>query len=95
MDLSTMLLVLVGVGGAEAGTLTFMVGGEQSHFDAAQQYLKAMGKNIVHCGDAGTGQVCKCVQYKRIMRGQTSLPEKQNVCHDILTKHTHLGHMVF
>lgn len=45
------------MGGAEAGTLTFMVGGSQDRFDAAQPFLKAMGKNIVHCGDVGTGQV--------------------------------------
>lgn len=45
------------MGGAEAGTLTFMVGGPQDRFDAAQPFLQAMGKNIVHCGDVGTGQV--------------------------------------
>lgn len=48
-----------GVGGAEAGTLTFMVGGAAADFDAAKPLLAAMGKNIVHCGAAGTGQVAK------------------------------------
>eukprot|EP00475_Leptophrys_vorax_P041661 TRINITY_DN7852_c0_g1_i1.p1 TRINITY_DN7852_c0_g1~~TRINITY_DN7852_c0_g1_i1.p1 ORF type:complete len:321 (-),score=71.43 TRINITY_DN7852_c0_g1_i1:581-1462(-) len=48
-----------GVGGAEKGTLTFMVGGEPQHFEEAKKYLEAMGKNIVHCGAAGTGQVAK------------------------------------
>jgi 3-hydroxyisobutyrate dehydrogenase len=49
-----------GVGGAEAGTLTFMVGApDQAVFDRAQQVLRMMGKNIVHCGGAGTGQVAK------------------------------------
>lgn len=48
-----------GVGGAEAGTLTFMVGGEALHFAAAEELLRHMGKNIVHCGDLGTGQVAK------------------------------------
>ena len=48
-----------GVGGAEAGTLTFMVGGETKDFDAAKPILQAMGKNIVHCGGAGNGQVAK------------------------------------
>lgn len=47
----------IGVGGAQAGTLTFMVGGPKDEFEAAKEYLKDMGKNIVHCGDAGTGQV--------------------------------------
>jgi 3-hydroxyisobutyrate dehydrogenase len=48
-----------GVGGAEAGTLTFMVGGEAKDFEAAKPVLQAMGKNIVHCGAAGNGQVAK------------------------------------
>jgi 3-hydroxyisobutyrate dehydrogenase len=46
-----------GVGGAEAGTLTFMVGGPE--YEAAKPLLGAMGKNIVHCGGPGTGQVAK------------------------------------
>jgi 3-hydroxyisobutyrate dehydrogenase len=48
-----------GVGGAEAGTLTFMVGGDAKDFDAARPVLQAMGKNIVHCGGIGNGQVAK------------------------------------
>jgi len=48
-----------GVAGAEAGTLTFMVGGEARDFEAAKPILQAMGKNVVHCGAAGNGQVAK------------------------------------
>ena len=48
-----------GVGGAEAGTLTFMVGGDAQDFETAKPILQAMGKNIVHCGAAGNGQVAK------------------------------------
>jgi 3-hydroxyisobutyrate dehydrogenase len=48
-----------GTGGAEAGTLTFMVGGAKDLFDRIAPILKHMGKNIVHCGAAGTGQVAK------------------------------------
>jgi 3-hydroxyisobutyrate dehydrogenase len=48
-----------GTGGATAGTLTFMVGGSLADFDRAQPILAAMGKNIVHGGDAGNGQVAK------------------------------------
>lgn len=48
-----------GTGGAIAGTLTFMVGGKIAHFDRAHSILSAMGKNIVHCGDSGNGQVAK------------------------------------
>lgn len=48
-----------GTAGAEAGTLTFMVGGEAKDFEAARPVLSAMGKNIVHCGGIGNGQVAK------------------------------------
>lgn len=48
-----------GTGGAAAGTLTFMVGGSKADFDHALPVLQAMGKNIVHCGPAGNGQVAK------------------------------------
>lgn len=48
-----------GVGGAEKGTLTFMVGGTREDYDAAKPILSAMGKNIVYCGDSGAGQVAK------------------------------------
>ena len=48
-----------GTGGAEAGTLTFMVGGDSQDFEKAKPILACMGKNIVHCGGAGNGQVAK------------------------------------
>jgi len=48
-----------GVGGAQAGTLTFMCGGSAPAFDKAKPVLEAMGKRIVHCGDAGAGQAAK------------------------------------
>lgn len=48
-----------GTAGAAAGTLTFMVGGEQADFERARPVLAAMGKNLVHCGGAGNGQVAK------------------------------------
>ncbi|AXL70891.1 3-hydroxyisobutyrate dehydrogenase [Pseudomonas aeruginosa] len=48
-----------GTGGALAGTLTFMAGGAPSAFERAQPILAAMGKNIVHCGGTGNGQVAK------------------------------------
>jgi 3-hydroxyisobutyrate dehydrogenase len=48
-----------GVGGAEKGTLTFMVGGDTKDFEVAKPILAAMGKNIVHCGGPGNGQVTK------------------------------------
>jgi 3-hydroxyisobutyrate dehydrogenase len=48
-----------GTGGAQAGTLTFMVGATVELFSQIQPILSSMGKNIVHCGDVGTGQVAK------------------------------------
>jgi 3-hydroxyisobutyrate dehydrogenase len=48
-----------GVGGAAAGTLTFMAGGGQAAFARAQSILKLMGSRIVHCGAAGAGQAAK------------------------------------
>jgi len=48
-----------GVGGAEAATLTFMVGGSDAAFAKALPILEAMGKTIVHAGGAGNGQAAK------------------------------------
>lgn len=48
-----------GTGGAANGTLTFMVGGAEEDFAKAQPILAAMGRNIVHCGGSGNGQVAK------------------------------------
>ncbi len=48
-----------GVGGAQAGTLTFMVGGPEAAFARAKPLLELMGKTIVHAGDAGNGQAAK------------------------------------
>ena len=48
-----------GVGGAHAGTLTFMVGGSVAAFAKAKPFLDQMGKTVVHAGGAGSGQVAK------------------------------------
>jgi 3-hydroxyisobutyrate dehydrogenase len=48
-----------GVGGAQGGTLTFMVGGSDAAFEAARPILESMGKTIVHAGGAGNGQAAK------------------------------------
>jgi 3-hydroxyisobutyrate dehydrogenase len=48
-----------GVGAAEAGTLTFMVGGGKAAFDRAKPILEGMGKTIVHAGPSGNGQAAK------------------------------------
>ena len=48
-----------GVAAAEAGTLSFMCGGEQDTFAKIKPLLEAMGKNIFHAGGAGAGQSAK------------------------------------
>jgi 3-hydroxyisobutyrate dehydrogenase len=48
-----------GVAGAEAASLTFMVGGEAEIFARAQPVLASMGRTIVHAGPAGNGQAAK------------------------------------
>lgn len=48
-----------GIGGAEAGTLTFMVGGPDEAFATALPLFNVMGKKAVHCGPAGNGQAAK------------------------------------
>lgn len=48
-----------GTGGAAAGTLTFIVGGEAGALERGRPVLEKMGKNIFHAGPAGAGQVAK------------------------------------
>jgi 3-hydroxyisobutyrate dehydrogenase len=48
-----------GVGGAKGATLTFMVGGSDEAFAKGEPILSAMGRRVVHCGDAGNGQAAK------------------------------------
>lgn len=48
-----------GVGGASAGTLTFMCGGSEEAFAKVSPLLKVMGQKAVHCGGAGNGQAAK------------------------------------
>ncbi|PKP94885.1 MAG: 3-hydroxyisobutyrate dehydrogenase [Alphaproteobacteria bacterium HGW-Alphaproteobacteria-14] len=48
-----------GIAAANAGTLTFMVGGTENAFKRAEPILAAMGKAVIHAGDAGNGQAAK------------------------------------
>ncbi|MCA8106548.1 MULTISPECIES: 3-hydroxyisobutyrate dehydrogenase [Burkholderia] len=48
-----------GTGGAQAGTLTFMVGADGPLFERIRPVLLDMGRNVVHCGGTGTGQIAK------------------------------------
>ncbi|TMM47304.1 3-hydroxyisobutyrate dehydrogenase [Qipengyuania marisflavi] len=48
-----------GIAAANSGTLTFMVGGTAKAFTRAEPVLQAMGKAVIHAGDAGNGQAAK------------------------------------
>ena len=48
-----------GVGGATAGTLTFMVGGSDAAFASVRPLFEVMGQKAVHCGGPGAGQAAK------------------------------------
>ena len=48
-----------GIAAADAGTLTFMVGGSDEAFEAARPYLEKMGKAVIHAGGPGAGQAAK------------------------------------
>ncbi len=56
-----------GTVGAEAGTLSIMVGGDEAAFDACQPIFAAMGKKITHMGPNGAGQTTKACN--QIMTG--------------------------
>ena len=48
-----------GVGGAQSGSLTFMVGGSAKAFEIGSPYFEIMGQKAVHCGEGGSGQAAK------------------------------------
>jgi 3-hydroxyisobutyrate dehydrogenase len=79
-----------GTGGALAGTLTFMAGGTTEAFTTAEPILAAMGKRIVYCGKAGSGQAAKICNNMLLgisMIGVCeafALGEKLGLCHQAL-----------
>jgi 3-hydroxyisobutyrate dehydrogenase len=79
-----------GVMGAEAGTLTFMVGGTAEGVARAEPVLAAMGKRIVHCGAAGAGQAVKLCNNMMLAATMTVtceafvLAEKLGISHQVL-----------
>ncbi len=48
-----------GVGGAEAGTLTLMIGGDEADLDSVRPVLDIISGRLVHCGGSGAGQAAK------------------------------------
>ncbi len=57
MIFRVMTVFFSGVGAASLAKLTFMVGGVEEEFNAAQELLTCMGANVVYCGQVGSGQV--------------------------------------
>ena len=68
-----------GTVGAEAATLTFMVGGDVAAFEIAKPILGKMGKNVVHCGAAGTGQVAKICNNMLLAISMIGVSEAMNL----------------
>ncbi|KAF0461420.1 3-hydroxyisobutyrate dehydrogenase [Gigaspora margarita] len=69
-----------GVVGAEAATLTFMVGAStEADFLRSKPYLEFMGKNIVRCGDLGTGQIAKICNNMLLAISMIGVSEAMNL----------------
>ena len=68
-----------GVGGAQAGTLTIMVGGEDDAFAAARPLLDVMGANIIHGGGAGNGQAAKACNNMMLAINMIGISEAFNL----------------
>jgi 3-hydroxyisobutyrate dehydrogenase len=77
---------------ARAGTLTFLVGGSDSEFEAVKDLLLGMGKNVVHCGPTGSGQAAKicnnmCLAINMISTAETlNLAKKLGIDPKLMTK---------
>jgi len=68
-----------GVNGAKAGTLTFMVGGCDKEYERTKPILQVMGKNIVHCGQVGSGQVAKLCNNMVLATSMIAISEAMNL----------------
>ena len=64
-----------GVPGAEAATLSIMVGGDRNAFETASSVLSAMGDKLIYCGPPGSGMVCKICNNLVTMSLAAFLPE--------------------
>jgi len=69
-----------GVNAAAAGTLTFMVGApSESDFDTAKSLLENMGKNIIYCGEVGTGGAVKICNNMLLAISMIGVSETMNL----------------
>ena len=65
--------------GAEAATLTFMVGGDAAAFEKAKPILACMGKNMIHCGKSGNGQAVKICNNMLLASSMVAVAEAMNL----------------
>lgn len=68
-----------GVTGAEAGTLTFMAGGEETDISAVRHLLLQMGTTVLHCGKSGAGQTAKLCNNLILAASMTATAEAMNL----------------
>ena len=64
-----------GIGAANAGTLTFMVGGSEDAYARAETFLSDMGKTVIHAGDSGAGQAAKICNNMLLAAGMVATCE--------------------
>lgn len=68
-----------GVGAASLAKLTFMVGGVEEEFNAAQELLTCMGANVLYCGQVGAGQAAKICNNMLLAIGMIGTAETMNL----------------
>ncbi|KAM7384024.1 hypothetical protein PAMA_011392 [Pampus argenteus] len=68
-----------GVGAASMAKLTFMVGGVEEEYHAAQELLTCMGANVVYCGQVGSGQAAKICNNMLLAIGMIGTAETMNL----------------
>lgn len=68
-----------GVTGAQAGTLTFMVGGDKADVDYVEPTLLKAGARVVHCGNPGAGQIAKICNNLLLAASMTAVCEAMNL----------------
>jgi 3-hydroxyisobutyrate dehydrogenase len=68
-----------GTAAADAGTLTFMVGGSPADFERGKKLLESMGKKIVHCGASGAGQITKVCNNMVLAISMIGVSEAMNI----------------
>ncbi|XP_007562689.1 3-hydroxyisobutyrate dehydrogenase a [Poecilia latipinna] len=68
-----------GVGAASMAKLTFMVGGLEEEFKAAEELFTCMGANVIYCGQVGTGQAAKLCNNMLLSIGMIGTAETMNL----------------